>query len=129
MKAVSLVATALATLLSAPIAFGSEPNPVTEKFTDGCLLATQSTDALRDASSERKTYAVMCVTAANSSLQIAKSASRFKYLGVDVCVPPSASTTQLMHRIVSASAIETAKQQNPADLVVLALVDLYRCDG
>jgi len=134
MKAIIVLALSLAAIFSASSAFGAEPNPVTEKFIDGCHLAAQSTDALRDAfraaPSDRKVYALMCVTATSTALQIAKSAHRFSYFGLHACVPPSANLVQVMHNVVSLSArMDSAKQQSPDDLVILAIVDLYECDG
>lgn len=110
----------------------AEDNVLVQPFIDGCYLTTKSESEFRSATKDQRQQSVMCVTAVKSAFDIANSAKRFSYWGHDVCMPATAKPTDVARHIVAMSIAKPGifnTYSNLSDIVVVALVKLYKCDG
>jgi len=111
-------------------AAGAKDHPLAQPLIDGCYLTTRSSEEMRTASAERLEQAFVCTTAVESAFEVARSAKTFTYFGIDVCMPDTATPRDVARNVVSLSLTRPeVLKLKPSDIVVTALVHLYRCDS
>lgn len=132
MKSLTIIVLASAAVwFSTAWAGDDAPNPVTAAFVDGCHLVARSTGEIKAASEFRQQNALLCAMTVKSAFEIASSAKRFSYKGINVCIPPSASALEVSNTIVrrTGQAPHLMNMADPAELTAAVMATRYKCDG